>query len=201
MIIGITGGIGSGQSTVSKMFAKLGAVIISADKLAREIMEPNQPGYRAVVKVFGKDYLTAEKRIDRKKLGRLVFGNKKQLRLLNQTVHPILIRRIEQGIKRLEKQYENKTNKPLIMLDAAILFETKMDRLVDYVIVVYASKSQRIKRIQQRDNLTIREIESRINAQIPLERKMKKTEYIIDNSGGIKKTEKQIITLYSSLMV
>ena len=126
MIIGITGGIGSGQSTVSQMFAKLGAEIISADKLAREIMEPRQPGYQAVVTVFGKGYLTADKRIDRKKLGDLVFGSIRQLRLLNKTVHPILIQRIKQEIKQLEKHSKNKAKNPLLILDAAILFEIKM---------------------------------------------------------------------------
>lgn len=197
MIIGITGGIGSGQSTVAQMFAKLGAIIISADKLAREIMEPGQPGYKAVVKVFGKEYLTPDKRLNRKKLGSLVFANKKQLRLLNSIVHPILIKRIKQEISRLEKQYKNKKKKSLIMLDATILFETKMYQLVNNIIVVYASKAKRVQRIKKRDKLTTQEIESRMAAQMPLEQKIKKTKYIIDNSGGLNKTYKQVKQLFS----
>jgi dephospho-CoA kinase len=192
MIIGITGGIGSGQSTVAQMFAKLGAEIISADKLAREIMEPGQSGYKAVVKVFGKEYLTTDKHIDRKKLGDLVFGNIRQLRLLNKTVHPILIQRIKQEIKQLEKRYKNRTKKPLFILDAAILFETKMHRLVDCVIVVYASKSTRINRIKKRDKLTLREIELRIAAQMPLKKKAQLADILITNSKSLKETNKQV---------
>jgi dephospho-CoA kinase len=201
MLIGITGGIGSGQSTVVKMFAKLGAKVIIADKLAREIMEPGQPGYEAILKVFGKTYLTTDKRINRRKLGALVFGSKKQLRLLNKTIHPILIKRIKQEINRLQKRYQDKRCKPLLMLEAAILFETKMERLVDYVIVVYAPKSTRIKRIKQRDKLTVREIKSRFAAQIPLDQKLKKTKYIIDNSGRISTTFKQVENFYSVFLI
>lgn len=199
MVIGITGGIGSGQSTVAKMFGKLGAKVIIADKLAREIMEPGQPGYKAILKVFGKTYLDSSNCIDRKKLGRLVFSSKKQLHLLNQTVHPILIKRIQQEIKTLKCEYQEKRNKPLLMLEAAILYEIKMDRLVNEVIVVYAPKSVRIKRIKARDGLTNREIESRFDAQIPLQKKIKKTKYIIDNSGRINHTYKQVKHLYSAL--
>jgi dephospho-CoA kinase len=201
MLIGITGGIGSGQSTVVQMFKQLGAKVIIADKLAREIMEPGQPGYKAILKVFGKTYLTADKRIDRRKLGALVFGSKKQLRLLNKTIHPILIKRIKQEINRLQKRYQNKRCKPLLMLEAAIMFETKIDRLVDKVIVVYTPKSIRIKRIKQRDKLTIREIESRFTAQFSLEKKLKKTKYIIDNSGRISTTFEQVENLYSVFLI
>ncbi|MDI6783139.1 MAG: dephospho-CoA kinase [bacterium] len=199
MLLGITGGIGCGQSTVAQLFAELGAESINADKLAREIMEPGQPAFNVVVKVFGKAYLTADGRIDRKKLGGLVFGNKKQLKLLNQTVHPILIRRINQEIKRLEKQYKNKTDRPIMMLDAAILFETKMDRLVDEVIVVYAPKSLRFQRIKQRDTLPIREIELRMNAQMPVHKKIKSADFVINNSKSLKETKRQVKDIWQHL--
>jgi dephospho-CoA kinase len=201
MLIGITGGIGSGQSTVVQMFAKLGAKVIIADKLAREIMEPGHPGYKAILKVFGKTYLNANNCIDRKKLGELVFGSKKQLRLLNQTIHPILLKRIQQEIISLKNKYQNKRVKPILVLEAAILYETKMDRLVDEVIVVYAPKSLRIKRIKARDGLSTREIESRFAAQIPLEQKLKKSKYIIDNSGRISTTFKQVENFYAVFLI
>jgi dephospho-CoA kinase len=201
MLIGITGGIGSGQSTVVNMFAKLGARVIIADRLAREIMEPGQPGYKAILKVFGKTYINTNNHINRRKLATLVFERKKQLRLLNKTIHPILIKRIQQEIKIIENKYQHNRNKPLLVLEAAILYETKMDRLVDYVLVVYAKKSQRIKRINIRDGLTVREIESRFAAQIPLEQKLKKTKYIIDNSGRISTTFKQVENFYAVFLI
>ncbi|MCX7919806.1 MAG: dephospho-CoA kinase [bacterium] len=193
MVIGITGGIGSGQSTVAQIFQQLGVAIVSADKLAREIMEPGRVGYQAVVKVFGKEYLTSDNRIDRKKLGALVFGNKRKLQLLNRTVHPILIERIKQEIEKLKK-----TNN-FIGLEAAILFEAKMDSLVDYIVVVYAPRTERLKRIKQRDNLTRREIELRFKSQMPLREKMKLADFIIDNSKSLQETKKQVYSLWREL--
>ena len=149
--------------------------------------------------VFGKTYLNANNHIDRKKLGALVFGNKIKLRLLNKAIHPILIKRIRQEIKHLENKHYHKRIKPLLVLEAAILYETKMDRLVDEVMVVYAPKSIRIKRIKVRDKLTIREIEARIVSQMPLKQKMKKAKTIIDNSGRITKTFKQVELMYTIL--
>lgn len=204
MVIGLTGGIGSGQTTVAHMFKRRGAIIVDADKIARLIFEPGQAAYTAVVNAFGEKVLTEEGRIDRKKLGTWVFHNRPQLNLLNRTVHPILINRIKQEVNKIKQQeiiQSDEEIEPLIIIDAAILLEMKLQSFVDKVIVVYAPIQIRIKRIAARDNLPVHEIAARIAAQMPIEKKIKLADYVIDNSASLAKTKNQVTQLWAIMKI
>ena len=162
-VIGLTGGIGSGKSTVSRYLGELGAVIIDADKLGHEIYLPNTDTWRELVNTFGKEILTADDKIDRKKLGAIVFNNPEKLKRLNAIVHP---RMFEMAKQRID-EYRRKGIK-VVILDAPILFETNWTPLVEEVWVVVANEANVIKRAMVRSGLTEEQVRTRIASQMSM---------------------------------
>ncbi|MEW9123034.1 MAG: dephospho-CoA kinase [Thermotaleaceae bacterium] len=181
MVIGITGGIASGKSTVSKFLIDRGYIVIDADQIAREIVAVGQPALEDIKRVFGEAYIQPDGNLARKKLGELVFSRKEELKKLNKITHPRIIDEIVNRIK----VYEKVKNSNLIFVDAALLIEMNMRQLVDEIWLVTVTRELQIKRLVTRDKLAISDAESRMGVQMPIEEKMKYADIIIDNSKDI----------------
>lgn len=195
ILVGLTGGIASGKSTASGIFKELGAYIIDADILAREVVEPLKPAWRDIVKNFGKEILNKDNSINRKKLAEIVFNNKKKRELLNSIVHPRVLKRAGE----MEKEIAKKDPDAVIIFDAALLIESGAYKKMDKNIVVYADEDVQVKRLMKRDGLTRDEAIKRIKAQMPLREKVRFADYIIDGNKMLNMVKKQIKTVLMRL--
>ncbi len=195
-IIGLTGSIGSGKSTVSGIIRKMGIPVICADHIAKQVVETGQPAYRKIIKNFGQKILNPDKSLNRTLLGQLVFGSATKRKQLNRIVHPYVIKHIRQQLASHKKK---KT--PLIVLDIPLLYEEKLDSLCNEVIVVYAPAKKMLERVRRRDLLPVKEIKNRIASQVSIEKKKKKADWIIDNSKRVESTKRQVKNLFNSLGV
>lgn len=184
-ILGLTGGIAMGKSTISNFLRDKGIPIVDADETAHAVLE-----FKAVkvqlVKAFGTPILNEQKQVDRKQLGKIVFGESKKLGELNQIVQPV----IRQEIIRQLKSF---TTEPMVVLDAPVLFEQGYETLVDCIMVVSTTPAEQLRRLMERDHLTREDAQKRIDAQMPIEIKQKKADVTIDSSGSIEATQKQVI--------
>ena len=183
-VIGLTGSIASGKSTVSNKLSELGYPIIDCDKINHEILKPNNVGYIAVIEEFGKDILSIDNQIDRTKLGKMVFNNPKIKERLNQILHPLIKERVKGEI--------NKYDDGIIILDCPLLFETDFHELCDLKIVVYVNMDTQIHRLMKRDGITFPEALKKIYAQMPLEDKLSLADFVIDNCHGLGDLDWQI---------
>ncbi len=188
LIIGLTGGIASGKSTVAKMLESKGAHLLDADKLAREAVAPDQPAWQAIVDWLGESILLPDRNIDRIKLANLVFKDKMQMQKLNKIVHPWVGSRF---IK-LADEIKEKDPGAIIVYDIPLLIEAGMQKMVDHILLVYVSREIQLIRLQQRDGLTRDQAELRLKAQMPLEEKRKHAQTIIDNSSSPELTARQV---------
>ena len=178
-VIGLTGSIASGKSTVSLMFDEFNIPVIDADKIARQVVEPDEPAYKEIVETFGEDMLRKDRTIDRKKLGEVVFANKEKLNKLNAIVHPAIRKRM------IEKRDAYiKAGEKCVVLDIPLLFENKLQHLVDRTVLVYVDESVQLERLMKRDHFTEDEAKQRINSQLSLKEKAKLADVIIDNNGS-----------------
>ena len=195
-VIGLTGGIGSGKSTVSRYLAELGAIIIDADKLGHEAYQPNAETWRELVKTFGNEILAQDNTIDRKKLGTIVFNNPEKLKRLNTIVHP---RMFEMAKKRIDDCRRKGTR--VVILDAPILFETNWTPLVDEVWVVVSNEANVIKRAVARTGLPEDQIRSRIRSQMTNEERIKCAQVVIHNDGTEGDLREKVKELWERLKV
>ena len=184
MIIGVTGNIGCGKTTVALVFKKLGAEVIDADKLAHQAISLKGASYKKIIAVFGEAVLGKDESIDRRKLGRVVFEDRKLLSRLNRIIHPEVIKQIKKRIARSKKE--------VVVLDAPLLIESGLHKIVDKTIVVKADLRHRISRIDNKLSLSESEISKRQSFQLPLREKIRFADFIIDNNGSIDKIEKQV---------
>ncbi|MBL7183333.1 MAG: dephospho-CoA kinase [Anaerolineae bacterium] len=183
-IIGLTGNIATGKSAVSEMLERLGAEAIDADALAHEVMEKGTPVWQAVVQEFGQGILGREGSINRKKLGSIVFADEAALRRLEALVHPAVIARTEELIQ--------SSQEPVVVVEAIKLIEAGMDKTCDALWVVTCSKEQQLARLVEQRGLTEEEARQRIEAQPPQEAKLALADVIIDNSGSLDETWRQV---------
>ncbi|GEN51363.1 dephospho-CoA kinase [Alkalibacterium pelagium] len=188
-ILGLTGGIATGKSTVSRFFESQGIPVVDADKGARLVMEPGQAAYHAVVKAFGQEILTEDGAVDRTGLGAIVFNDPAKLSKLNETVHSHVLNWI-----RDEKSKLIKADHSMIVLDIPLLYEIGLESEVDAVMVVYVDPQTQLKRLMKRDGLSDRDAQKRIDAQKSIDIKAEKADVIIDNRGSIEETEDQLRT-------
>ncbi len=196
LMVGLTGGIVSGKSTVSEMFRQLGAQVIDADQIAHTIVSPGEKAWHSIVEYFGKEILIKNQQINRKKLAKIVFADKKKLEMLNSITHPEILAVINRRICQLKSNY----NQDLIcIIDAPLLFEANLADRMDKIIVVFISQEEQTKRLLLRDNFTEEEALRRIQSQIPLTSKLSWADYVIDNSFSREQTKKQVEQVWEKL--
>jgi dephospho-CoA kinase len=194
-LIGLTGGIASGKSTVSAILRRLGAQVIDADALAREIVEPHQPAWNEIVDTFGNEILQSDQTLDRKKLRKLVFDEPNARKQLEAITHP-KIRRLAQ-----EKIAESTaTGASLVVYEAPLLFETGIHLWLRPVILVACDTATQKRRLQKRDNLTEAEIEQHLGAQMSLEEKRKLADYVIENNVTLEELESAVKTAVQAIL-
>jgi len=195
LLVGLTGGIAAGKSLVSEILRGLGAYIIDADKIARQVVEPEKPAWFEIVKFFGRDIINKDKTINRKRLGEIIFNDPVKKRKLEEIVHPKVI----EEENRLVKEYGRKNPNGIVIIDAALLIEAGSHKRVDKLIVVYADKETQFKRLSERDGLSRADAEKRTASQLPLDKKVKMADFVIDNSKGIEETQRQTIDIFNKL--
>lgn len=195
MIVGLTGGVASGKSLVAGEFKNLGALMIDADEIAREVVCPGKDAYEAVVREFGKKVLKGDGSIDRGRLGKIVFSDQRRLEKLNAITHPPIMRRIVELMESLRDARPGE----IIVLNAPLLIEVGLHKTVDTVVVVYANEENQLLRLRKRDNLGEEEAKARMNAQIPLSKKLGYADFVINNNGAREDTLEQARKVYSML--
>ncbi len=195
MVIGVTGGIATGKSAVVEQFRLLGASVVSADALAREVVAAGSETLRALVKRFGADILTAEGTLDRAALGKLVFSDPQAREALNRITHPAIARLAQQRIQALRNQ-----GATLILYEAPLLFEAGAEKRVDAVLVVTVSETIQLQRLMARDGFSEDEARARIAAQMPLSEKVRRADFVLDNSGSLEAVSEQVKCLYPRLL-
>lgn len=191
-IIGVTGGIGSGKSTVSRILRDLGAKIVSADKIARDIVHKGEKALLEIVEHFGDEILTSNGELDRKKLGTIVFGNNEKLEVLNSITHKY----IAEKIVNIVEQFKMDNKSGIMVIDAPIPVEHGFIDIVDQVWVVTADIDVRVKRIIERDGITREEALSRINSQKKESEYLDIADEVLVNNGEIEELEKEVARLF-----
>ncbi len=194
-VVGITGSFGTGKTTVAAFFRKLGAKAIDADRITHKLLKVDTSVYKAIVRNLGKAILKENREIDRHKLADIVFREKKALNKLNRIIHPQIIRQIKSEVKAEKQSSGNK----VIVIDAPLLTEAGLLNLVDKLVVVIARRSLQVSRIIKAKGLSRKEIAARIRAQLPLREKIKSADYVVDNNGSLKYTEKQVREIWDKL--
>jgi dephospho-CoA kinase len=195
MIIGLTGGIASGKSTVSALLVSKGARLVDADVIAREVMLPGHEVLAAAVKQFGSEILFPDGTLNRGKLGDIVFQDPAALQALNNLTHPAIRREIRERMNSMEVEDPEK----LTIVDIPLLFESGLENMFHEILVVYVPREVQIARLMERNGLSLEQAEARLNAQMDIEAKRKKADYIIDNSGELAHTEQQVAVLWDRL--
>jgi dephospho-CoA kinase len=194
VVIGVTGSIGSGKSTVCQILAKLGAAIMDADKLAQETYKPQGEAWHELVSTFGKDILTSDQQVDRQKLGQLVFSDPAALAQLNYIVHPKAYGMAKERIE----AYRHRGLKVMV-LEAALLIEARWTALVDEVWLVVASEATVVDRLKKGKVANESEVVARLKSQMPTQEKMKHADEVIDNDGSIEQLEARVAELWRRL--
>jgi len=195
ILTGLTGGIATGKSTVSAMFAHLGARVIDADLLAREVVAPGQPAHAAIVKEFGPEVLQADGYLDRKRLGAIVFADAERRKRLEAITHPA----IRQRQARILSVFEEEAFEGVVIWDVALLFETGGDAAMDKIVVAYADEAIELERLMARDGIGEAAARARIQSQMPVAEKAKRAHYVIDNSGTRAATQAQVRQVFQAL--
>ncbi len=196
LVVGLTGGICSGKSTVAAMFGQLGAVVIDADRVAHDLQAPGQPLFEAIVSEFGSEVVGDEGRIDRRKLGAIVFADPKARARLEEILHPAIIVECERRI-----QQAAASGAAVCLLDAALLIESGRHARFDRIILVEASEAVQLERLVARMGIGRDEAMQRIRSQMPSEKKRHHVHFIIDNGGDLEETARQVDAVWQQLRV
>ena len=191
MYLGLSGGIGSGKSTVAKILSNLGAVVIDADVIAREVLEPNQAGYQKAIEVFGESILDSDLRIDRKRLAELVFQNSDELAKLEAIVHPAVIARVAQIRSSLPES-------TVVVYDTPLLFEKNLQGQFDKVLIVVTDSEHRKARLIER-GLELTDIEARIANQATDAQRRTVADFVIENNGSPEQLQDQVNKVWQQI--
>lgn len=194
MILGLTGGIASGKSTVSALLRERGITVIDADQIARQVVEPGMPAYEAIVRHFGTEILQPDRSINRKKLGEIVFSNESERHILNGIVHPEV-----RKVMREQAEAAERAGERIVVMDIPLLFESKLQHMVDKIAVVYVPAPVQLERLMKRDALDEQQAMKRLQAQLPIEWKKEHADYVIDNQGTLEETKRQVEQLLLAL--
>ncbi len=195
LVIGVTGGVGTGKSTVASMLKRLGAVVLDADELAHQVMEPKRLAWRQIVKTFGQDVLNEDQTINRRQLAAVVFRDEAKRKQLESIVHPQVLRRINVDLRRLRRIRSVR----VVVLDVPLLLEVGAQDLVDALVVVTAPPAVQRERLQAKYGWSEEEIQERITAQWEVSAKVALADVVIDNSDGVETTRTQVKRLWNSI--
>lgn len=193
LLVGLTGGIGSGKSTVARMLEKRGAVVFDADVLAREVVEPGTPGHAEVIERFGANVLAPGGELDREALASIVFADPAARRDLEAIVHPEVRRLFADGAE----EYEGTDR--IVVLSAPLLVETGMHTAFEVLIVVSATPQTQVERLMRDRGMSEAAVRARIAAQAPLETKSEVADFLLDNEGSIEALERQVDRVWADL--
>jgi dephospho-CoA kinase len=195
LLVGLTGGIATGKSTVSNMLRGLGAEIIDADLVARQVVEPGQPAWREIVEEFGRDVLSPDGTLDRKKLGAIVFADPDRRKRLEAITHPAIRARVKARVDELAAR----GFAGIVFYDAAILIEALGHQDMDRIVVVMTDEATQVARLRGRDGTDDAEGRRKIASQMPLAEKAKLADHVIDNSGDREATAEQVRRVFATL--
>jgi len=196
LLVGLTGGIATGKSTVSTLLRELGCVIIDADLLARQVVEPGQPAWTTIVAEFGQDVVTTGGALDRKKLGAIVFANPERRRRLEAITHPAIRARFQARLDELAEQGFT----GIVIYDAPVMIEAgNYQSLIDRLVVVVTDEATQLARLRGRDGTDEAENRRKIASQMPLSEKAKLADYVVDNSGDREATVEQVRRVFKAL--
>ena len=191
MKVGLTGGIGAGKSTVADLFSQKGAVVIRSDELARQVIEPQTPGFQQVIDRFGKDFVNSEGYIDRAKLAQIVFKDDAALKDLENIIHPLVRNRTNQII-------DQHTSETIIVNEIPLLLEKKMESLFDFLVIVISSEKNRLERLAQR-GLTTEQATARMVKQVSDEERKAAADFLIVNDGNLDQLEADVEKIWQTL--
>ena len=191
MKVGLTGGIGAGKSTVADLFSQKGAVVIRSDELARQVIEPQTPGFQQVIDRFGKDLLNAEGYIDRAKLAQIVFKDDAALKDLENIIHPLVRSKTNQII-------DQHTSETIIVNEIPLLLEKKMESLFDFLVIVISSEKNRLERLAHR-GLTAEQATARMAKQVSDEQRKAAADFLIVNDGNLDQLEADVQKIWQTL--
>ncbi|RWZ59807.1 dephospho-CoA kinase [Halobacillus fulvus] len=187
VVIGLTGSIATGKSTVSKMFADFKIPVIDADQLSREVVKPGHSAYEKIVSTFGSGILHENGELNRKKLGKIIFSDEEERKKLNAIVHPEVRREMVERRDAFKEQGER-----AVVLDIPLLFESELTGYADKTLVVYVDENVQLERLMQRDQSSEEEALERIQSQIPITKKAKMADAVIDNNGSVEESFHQL---------
>jgi dephospho-CoA kinase len=197
LIVGLTGGLGTGKSLVAKEFKRLGAHLVDCDEIARELTRPGTPAHGEIIHEFGSGFIKPDGTLDRKALAEEVFSDPKRLKRLNEITHPGIIREMNRRIEGLKKDHP----KEIIVVDAPLLIEVGLEKEMDRVVVVYADEAQQIERIMKRDDISREEAQRRMGAQMPTNEKVDFADLVIDANGSVEEAVGAVEGIYERLKV
>jgi len=197
LIVALTGGIATGKSVVANILEDLGCYIHHADKIAHELTEPEKPTWEKIVAHFGEKILNKDKTINRSRLGKIIFSDKKEQVFLNELIHPLVLKKKKETIGKLEE--EGRYN--IFVSEAALTVEAGFIDLFDKVIVVYCARDIQIKRLMERDRISLKEALQKLKSQMTPEKKLKHADYIIDTSETLQDTVEQTERIYRNLVI
>ncbi|NIK11093.1 dephospho-CoA kinase [Alkalibacillus almallahensis] len=190
LVVGLTGSIATGKSTISNMFEDWHIPVIDADLISRQVVEIGEPAYQQIVETFGEDILHEDRTLNRQALGAIVFKDEAERKKLNQIIHPQIRKTmLEQRDQLKEAGYE------LIVMDIPLLFESELFDYVDKVLVVYIDPEIQLNRLTERDQISAEQALEKINAQIPITEKRKRADAIINNGGNVEESKQQLINV------
>jgi len=195
LIVGLTGGVASGKTTVSQVLEEEGAHIIDADRIARELVQPHTPAWKKLVNAFGQEIVRADGSIHRKKLADKIFGDPGQRKRLNQILHPQIRKEMDRRVKEVEK----KDPDAIVVIDAPLLVELGGHHQMDRLIVVTTTQAQQIDRLKKRDGINAEKAMRMFSSQMPLEEKAKRADFVIRNDGSLQETKKKAREVFREL--
>lgn len=195
LVIGITGGIATGKSTVSEMLKELGSPLIDFDEIARKVVEPGTPAWKEIVDYFGEDVLLEDKTLNRKKLSEIVFSDLEKKKMLESFVHPRIYEEFIRQINEIVKRDPD----AIIQVAVPLLIELNHQYRFHKIVVVYASRQTQIERLMKRDGISRQQAENILKAQLPIEEKIGYADFVINNEGSIEETRRQVIELWEKL--
>jgi dephospho-CoA kinase len=194
-LLGVTGGVATGKSTVSKMLEALGASLIDFDVLAREVVEPGKPAWKEIVDYFGRQVLQEDETIDRKKLSHMVFRDREKRKKLESFTHP----RIFKEFQRRVDEISSERPEPVIQVGIPLLIELNLQHRFHKVLLVYAPREVQIERLMRRDGISRESAENILEAQLPIEQKLEYADYVIHNEGTLEETSRQVKKVWEKL--